>query len=524
MELERGEEVRRPRPRRGGPPVGAERHVSLWIDDVPPVPRPPLQGDLRVDVAVVGGGITGLTTAWLLSRKGLSVAVLDMARVAMRDSGHTTAHLTEFVDYHYGWLLRRYGIEGARGVRASTRAAIELIAGIADELGIDCHFQRIPMYYYTEVRRQLSQVEAEYAAARRIGLKAVRVRAIPVPFSTRGGIRIDDQARFNPRRYLVPLAESLDREGVGIYEQTRVLQWTEGDPCLLRTSGGTVRAGRVVLATHSPAATRGLIHTRIAAYRTYVLGLRLEGGRGGVDDALFYDTADPYHYVRFEETASGPVLIVGGEDHKTGQGDPERSYERLETWCRARFPVSEVAWRWSGQVYDPHEGIPYIGAHDRDGRVLFGTGYAGNGMTFGTVAAMVLADRILGRSNPWTRLYSPSRFKPLAGATRYVQENLDFPLHLLGDRFRPADAAALADVPPGEGRLVDVGGRRVAAFRDSDGAVSTCSATCPHLGCHVQWNAAEKSWDCPCHGSRFDARGGLLNGPAAADLERLRLA
>jgi len=290
----------------------------------------------------------------------------------------------------------------------------------------------------------------------------------------------------------------------------------DGEPCRLETETGTLTARDVVVATHVPL-NKFFIQTKLAHYRSYVLACRVSGA---VPEGLFWDDEDPYHYIRAQEAEGETLLIVGGEDHKTGQeDDTEACFRSLLEYARARFDVRSVPYRWSAQVVEPVDGLPFVGRNTLSSHVYVGTGYSGTGMTFGTLAAMISSDLILGRDNPWARLFDATRVKPVAAAKEFVKENVDFPKHLVGDRLKHAEGDSFGDVARGEGKIVEVGGKKVAAYRDASGAVHALDPVCTHLGCLVQFNDAEKSWDCPCHGSRFDSHGKVINGPATRDLE-----
>jgi glycine/D-amino acid oxidase-like deaminating enzyme/nitrite reductase/ring-hydroxylating ferredoxin subunit len=492
---------------------------SLWIADTRYPRFPPLQGDVTVDVAVVGAGITGLTAATLLKAAGKTVAVLEAHRVAEGVTGHTTAHLTEAIDATFGTLLSHFGEDGARLAVEAARTSLERIAGFVRERGIDCGFRRLPGFYYTERADRAQDVREEYEAARRLGLPATFTEDVPLPFPVAAGIRLDDQARFHVRRYLLPLLQGIPGGGSHVYEGTRVTNVHDGEPCRVETETGTVTAGDVVVATHVPL-NKLFIQTKLAHYRSYVLACRVEGP---VPDGLFWDDQDPYHYLRAQEAEGGALLIVGGEDHKTGQeDDTEARFRSLLEYARARFDVRSVAYRWSAQVAEPVDGLPFIGRNSLSAHVYVGTGYSGTGMTFGTLAAMVSSDLILGREDRWARLFDATRVKPVAAAKEFVRENVDFPAHLVGDRLEKAEGDSFAEVGRGEGKVVEVGGKKVAAFRDGSGVVHALDPVCTHMACLVQFNDAEKSWDCPCHGSRFDTRGDVINGPAVKPLARGR--
>jgi glycine/D-amino acid oxidase-like deaminating enzyme/nitrite reductase/ring-hydroxylating ferredoxin subunit len=490
---------------------------SIWSAASPRTGFPRLDGDVTVDVAVIGGGITGITAATLLKDAGCTVAVIEALRVGEGTTGDTTAHLTEAVDTRYATLIRDFGEAGARLVAESSRAAIDLIERLARERGLACDFRRVSGYLYAE-RGDVSELEAECEAARRVGCPASWTRDVPLPFETRAAVRFDHQARFHVLAYLRPLAAAIPGDGSHVFEQTRALDVVDAEPCRVVTERGTVTARHVIVATHVPVNNKVFLQTKVAHYRSYVVAARL---REPVTDALFWDTDEPYHYARLQRVGAHDLLVVGGEDHKTGQRDDTGAcYERLAEYARARYNVAAVDYRWSAQVIKPVDGLPYIGHNSLSTRVFVATGYAGNGMTFGTVAAMLLSDTILGRPNPWRHLYDATRLKPLASVRDFVGENVDFPAHLIADRFRRPEAYSLAEVARGEGKIVALGHERLAVYRDPRGGVHALSAVCTHLGCQVRFNNAETTWDCPCHGSRFATDGTVLNGPATRSLER----
>jgi glycine/D-amino acid oxidase-like deaminating enzyme/nitrite reductase/ring-hydroxylating ferredoxin subunit len=493
---------------------------SLWVATGPEARFPRLSRNIRVDVAVVGGGITGLTAATLLKRAGLSVALLEGRRVAEGASGHTTAHLTEALDTRYTDLIARFGADKAGLAASSARTAIERIASFVEEHRLDCDFARVPGFLYAEDPEDVQQLEEELRAACELGLRASLVHDVPLPFRVSAALRFEDQARFHVRRYLVPLAQALPGDGSHVFENTHVLEIEDGEPCRLSTETARVSARSVIEATHVPL-NRVLVQTKLAHYRSYALALRLRAG-ASVPSGLFWDTSDPYHYLRDQRTDSGPLLVVGGEDHKTGQDDETLGrFERLLEYARARFKVRSVAYRWSAQVAEPVDGLPFIGRNPLSSHLYVATGYSGTGLTFGTLAGMLLSDLILGRANPWQQLYDPGRLTAApAVAAGFVKENVDYPVRMIADRLKAAEAESFSEVARGRGKLVKADGKTLAVYRDEHGAAHAVSAVCTHLGCQVVFNEAERTWDCPCHGSRFDINGEVVNGPAVEPLKR----
>jgi glycine/D-amino acid oxidase-like deaminating enzyme/nitrite reductase/ring-hydroxylating ferredoxin subunit len=497
------------------PISGSTRPV--WLETAVIHKQPHQTGQLSVDVCIIGGGITGLTAADLLKRAGKTVAVVELSRIGLGETGHTTAHLTEVLDVDYRDLLSRFGIDGGQLACQASRKAIDKIEENALLHGIQCEFRRLSGFQYTGKVEEVEDLESEAEAALRLGVPNELVFETPLPFKTERAIRFDHQAQFHPIKYLNGLAATISGDGSYIFEETRMLDIEEGEPCRVTTDRGTIIADQVFVASNVPSSNRLFLHTKIAAYRTYAIAAKV---RDDFDrDHLFWDIDEPYHYIRSASVNGAPYLIIGGADHKTGhEVHTDVAYEKLENWARQHFDVESVDHRWSGQVIEPVDGLPFIGLNPMSQHIYVATGFAGNGMTFGTVAAMIVSDMILGNQNPWVELFDAARVKPLASMKSFFAENIDFPSHLISDRFSHAVDARAVHIRENQGAIVKVAGKKVAAYRDPQGALHMMSPVCPHLGCHVGWNEAEKSWDCPCHGSRFSPVGKLINGPAVSDL------
>ena len=495
-----------------------ERNRSVWAGTTPETAFPALEGPVDVDVAVVGGGITGLTTAFLLKEAGATVALVEAGRVASGTTGYTTAKVTSLHGLSYAELLAAQGEEKARQYGAANQAAVGTVAGLVERLRIDCDFERQAAYTYTEDPERVGDVVAEVEAATRLGLPAGYVETSPLPYPIRAAVRFDDQAQFHPRRYCLALAEALPGGGCHLFEDTRALDVAEeADRVTVRTDRGAVVAKRAVVATLLPFVDLGGFFAKTAPYRSYALAVRVGGD---VPQGMHLGADEPTRSVRTVRFGDGHVgLVLGGESHKVGQGGDTRAYyERLESWARERFAVASVDYRWSAQDYVPVDAVPYVGRSPRRARTYVATGFKKWGMSNGTAAAMILADAVLGRDNPWAEVFDATRVDAAASAKEFVTENLDVGRHFVAGRVARLLAPSAEELAPGDGHLVELSGEKVAAYRDPEGALHAVSATCTHLGCTVTWNAAETTWDCPCHGSRFTTEGRVLQGPAVEDL------
>jgi glycine/D-amino acid oxidase-like deaminating enzyme/nitrite reductase/ring-hydroxylating ferredoxin subunit len=495
------------------------RPTSVWMDTAPHTTYPPLGESLAVDVCVVGGGILGLLCAELLKHAGKTVAVLEADRVATGVTGYTTAKVTVLHGLIYDQVRSHFGDEGARHYAEANSAGLALIADRVAEGGIECDFRRRPALTYAEDGSDLESLHKEVDAARAAGLDAALVDDVDLPWHVAGAVRLEDQAEFHPRRFLLSVADAIHGDGSHVLERSRVTGVDDGDPCRVRTdTGAEVTAGAVVLATHYPTLDRGLFFARLSAERSYAIGIRT---RGRPPQGMFLSTESPSHSVRATPYDGGELLIVGGESHKTGTGDPVERCAALEAWARERFDVESVEYRWSAQDAMPADGIPYVGKLSPVARrVWTASGFKKWGITNGAAAAIMLSDAILGRENPWTATFDANRFKPLAAAPKLVKEQISVGAHFFGDRLAPPDVRSLDQLAPGEGGIVKVERDKVAAFRDDEGVVHAVSPICTHLYCQVSFNAAERSWDCPCHGSRFATDGTVIQGPAVSPLER----
>ena len=497
---------------------------SLWMATADVPARKPLDTSIEADVCVIGAGVAGLSVAYFLARAGKKVAVLDDGPIASGQTRRTSAHLANALDDRYYEIIRERGVEAARLAADSHTAAIDAIERIAKEESIDCDFSRLDGYLFLGGDSTEKELDKELEAAHKAGLTRVEKVAKPALMGFEPGVslRFPGQGQFHILKYIGGLLGAIEKLGGKVYTETHVEKIEPGPPAKVHAKGGpVVTASSVVVATNTPINDMVAIHTKQAPYMTYVIGARVP--KGSITRGLYWDTEDPYHYIRLEPMEEGgDILIVGGEDHKTGQAhDGGERYARLESWARGRFEgMGAVEYRWSGQVMESMDGLGYIGRNPGDAEHIYiATGDSGMGMTHGTIAGMLISDLVLKRANPWVDLYDPSR-RPIGAAGDFLSENLNVAAQY-ADWITGSDVKSVHDIPRGQGAVMRRGLKKVAVYCAEDGTLHERSATCPHLGCIVQWNPSETTWDCPCHGSRFDRHGTVINGPANIDLEKV---
>lgn len=487
----------------------------------------PVDLDLAVDVAIVGGGMTGVTIACLLKTAGLTVAVIEKDRCGQKNTSSTTAHLTFVTDLRLSQLVQTFGKDHAQAVWDSQVAAFWQIEELVKSRNIACNYSMAPGYLCASLERPDPEAEGddlrrEADLSNELGFPA---RFLPVaPVVGRPAICFPGQALFHPFRYLAGLLQAVPGDGSHVFESSEVNHIdSQGDKktVALAVNGHTVTCAQVVIATDVPIQGKSgvlgatLLQTRLASYTSYVVGARAPAGTAAA--SLFWDTGSPYNYLRVENQADCDCLVFGGCDHKTGQeATPAEAFDRLEQRLHAIAPGAVIDHRWSGQVTESQDGLPLIG--ETSPRQFIATGFSGNGITFGTLAAMMIRDQLTGQKNPWSRLYSPGRTQVQGGLYNYLTENLHYPYYMIRDRIVKGEQADPASLQRGEGKVLVHNGKRVAASRDAGGRLHVLSAVCTHMGCIVKWNDAEKSWDCPCHGARFDCTGKVLAGPAESPL------
>jgi glycine/D-amino acid oxidase-like deaminating enzyme/nitrite reductase/ring-hydroxylating ferredoxin subunit len=501
------------------PGSGATR--SAWMDGVSLIPGDgPLPGDAQADVCIVGAGVAGLTTAYLLAREGHSVLVIDDGPPGMGETLRTTAHLTAAIDDRIHVIAERFGAKKARIAVQSQVAAIDRIERICQDERLDGIFRRVDGYLFLAEDDTLDNLRREMEAAHDAGLADVRMEArAPLPFDTGPALVFPRQGEVDAGEYVAGLADAIRRMGGRIHGSTHATGLDEGEPLAVRTPQGRIECEHAVVCTDSPVFGKVPMHTKQEQYRTYVAAWEVP--RGFVPRALYWDTRETgYHYVRFADRAEpgNELLIVGGEDHRTGDGDPQESLRRLEDWVRVRFGLGEPVHRWSGQVVEPADHLPFQGRYPGKGRNVYViTGDSGQGFTNHTAGAILVTDLIEGRKNPWASLYRPNR-QAIRALVEYVRANVEGGAEAAKDKAK-AEAVDETEIAAGTGGIVERDGKLLACYREPSGDLRECSAQCTHLGATVRWNDLEKTWDCPWHGSRFTATGQVVNGPANRALD-----
>src|SRR4029077_493118 len=498
------------------------RNVPVWIDDTPIPKFPKLQRNISADILVVGAGVTGITVAYLLKKAGSTVALIERERVASIDTGHTTAHLTYVTDVQLQQLVRNFGENHAQAAWDAGAAAIDEIERIVEEERIECEFARVPAYLHAQVgvssKKEASSLKKEADRAAKYGFDATYLDS--APYFNLPAVRFANQAKFHPRKYLRSLVAKIAGSGSHVFEKSAA---SEFDPKKRRVkvNRNWISFDRVVMATNNPlvglasmtAAT--LLQTKLSLYTSYAFGAQVPVGT--IPEGVFWDTRDPYDYLRIDRRSGFDYVVFGGEDHKSGQKrNTKRAYVRLLARLKKIIPQARVDHRWSGQIISTSDGLPYIGENAE--RQFIATGYCGNGITFGTIAAMMARDWTAGQKNPWTKLFAVDRKKIKGAAWNYLRENKDYPYYMIKDRLARPEAASVRELRPGDGMIIGRRGKKFAAFRDANGSIHRLSPVCTHLGCLVRWNPSESTWDCPCHGSRFKPTGEVIAGPAEEPL------
>lgn len=499
--------------------------TSLWQGTTEAFKSASMINSKTFDVVIAGGGITGVTLALQLQQHGMKCVILEAQTLGFGTTGGTTAHLNTLLDTPYSKIIKDFGVDNARLVASSTRAAIQLVKDNIEEFNIDCGFGETSGYLFAQNDDQVKELEAIHDSCLDVGVSAEFTSDVPLVVPYKKAIRIPNQAKFHPLRYLHGLAAAFQTRGGVIIEHCRVLnaKGESDNDVIVETSQGNFQAKSLVYATHIPIGVN-LLHLRCAPYRSYAIAVKLADG-ASYPEGLIYDMYDPYHYYRTQNIDGEDYLIVGGEDHKTGEEvNTNGSFLKLESHVRSHFEVSEIAYRWSSQYYEPVDGLPYIGHLPGNPKNVFvATGYGGNGITYSHVAALLLRGLVLKHESPYSELFNPGRVKPVAGFTEFIKHNADVVKQFVGKWFGHEDLQSLAALAPGEGKIVKYEDQTLGLYKDEKGVLHAVNPACTHMKCAVAWNVAEQSWDCPCHGARYNCDGEVLNGPASKDLESIEV-
>jgi glycine/D-amino acid oxidase-like deaminating enzyme/nitrite reductase/ring-hydroxylating ferredoxin subunit len=497
--------------------------TSLWQNKMPDyVPVSQNLIDRNFDVLIVGGGVTGIATALQLQKAGKQCIVAEAYNLCFGTTGGTTAHLNTFFDNSYHDIKKDFGEDNAQLVARATSQSLELYRSNIEQYGIDCGYEQKDGFVYAQDEKQADELDKIYEDSKKAGVDVAYTDRIPLPIPFQKAIVYHEQAQVHPSKYVYALARAFEEAGGVIVQDCRVKNF-KGDILLeIETNKGTIRSSYLIWATHIPPGVN-LLHFRCAPYRSYAMAVTLKDH--AYPDGLVYDMQDPYHYFRTQEVDGKKYLIVGGEDHKTAhEENTESCFTSLEAYVREHFEVDNIAFKWSSQFFEPADGLAYIGhLPGNPSNILVATGYGGNGMTYSHIAAITLSDLIVKGESEFAKLFSPDRLKPVAGFTNFVKENADVVKEFIGKHLFRDKISELAELAPGEARVVKYEGKSLALYKDEQGEFHAVSPVCPHAKCSVAWNNAEKSWDCPCHGSRFGFDGEVMTGPAREGLEVIEI-
>lgn len=497
--------------------------TSLWQDKMPDyVSKTKTLTQNSFDVVIAGGGVTGIATAVQLQKAGLKCLIVEAHNLCFGTSGGTTAHLNSFFDTAYQQIESKFGEDSAQLVARAASQALELYCSNIEQYNIDCGYQQKDGYVYSQNDQQTEELQKMFDASKKAGVDVAYTDRIPVPFTFKKAIVYHEQANIHPAKYVYALATVFEESGGAILQNCRVKKVEGGDMLSIDTSIGNVQTKKFIWATHIPPGIN-LLHFRCAPYRSYVIAVTLNDD--AYPDGLAYDMYDPYHYYRTQIIDGEKYLIVGGEDHKTAhEENTEFCFNRLEAHVRTCFNVKEISFKWSSQYFEPADGLAYIGHLPGNPKNVFvATGFGGNGMMYSHIAAITLTELITKDESEFAKVFDPNRLKPVAGFSNFVKENLDVVKEFFGKRLSKEKMEELSDISNGEGKLVKFEGKSLALYKDEKGEIHAVNPTCPHAKCAVGWNSAEKSWDCPCHGSRFSVDGEMLTGPSVANLEVVKI-
>ncbi|NMM63737.1 FAD-dependent oxidoreductase [Clostridium sp. P21] len=490
---------------------------SYWLDSTSETNYPTLEKDIETDVAIIGGGITGITTALLLKEEGFKVALVEADRIAQGTTGHTTAYVTSQHDVIYNDLIKSMGEKKAKQYADANEGAIDFIESMVNKYNINCDFCRLPAYIYTTDENYIATLKKEAEAAKSLGINAKYVENLGLPFQIKGALCFENQGQFHPRKYLLKIAENIPGGGSEIYEHTRIVDIEHDELYTLITDTGIkVTASKVVLASHFPFYDGlGLYFARLRPQRSYVITAKI---KDKLPKGTFVDAGEAGWYFRSQSYRDEQMIIIGGQDHKTAHGtDMADHYIKLKNYAESTFNIEKFIYVWSTQDYITVDGVPYVGNLTSSSENIYvATGYGEWGMTNGTAAANIIRDLIVKNESPYEDVYNPSRSIITEGIKNLVKENFDVAKELVKGKLEIGQYSA--DLENDEGKVIDVHGERYGVYRDKNGKLHLVDITCTHLGCELKWNSAEKSWDCPCHGSRFTFEGDIIEGPAVTRL------
>lgn len=499
------------------------RLPSLWQDTVDSFNSTVTNSDAgNYDVLIVGGGITGITTALMLQQSGKNCLLLEAEELGYGTTGGTTAHLNTLLDTPYTTISKNFGKEAAKTVARATAEAIQLVKGNVAKYNIDCGFADAAAYLYAENEDQDKELRDIFEATVEAGVSANMISELPIPAMFTSVMRAEGQAKFHPLKYILVLAAEFEKAGGKIIQHCRVTNVEDGANVTVETAVGSFSAKDLIYATHIPPGIN-LLHLRCAPYRSYVMAGTLDDDNYPED--LVYDMYDPYFYYRTHEVDGQKMLIVGGKDHKTGHEENTfRNYLQLEAKIKSLYPSFHLTHQWSSEFFEPADGLPYIGhLPQHTGHIHVATGFGGNGMVYSHISAMILTDMLTGKESRYGDLFNPKRIKPIAGFTNFIRHNADVTKEFLGKLFSAEKLTELSDLAAGEGKLVSFEGKKLGIYKAESGEITAVNPICTHMKCDVKWNTSERSWDCPCHGGRFDCYGKVLTGPPSHDLEQISI-
>lgn len=491
---------------------------SYWMASTPITNYPALNEDIKVDIVIIGGGMTGISCAYLLVNEGLKVAVIEADRILQGTTGHTTAKVTSQHGLIYNKIKNQMSEEFAKQYADANESAIRFIERISDDIAIDCDFEHQSAYVFTQQDKYVKKISDEVKTALSLGIKAEYTDRIPFDIPIKAAVRFDNQAQFHPRKYLLALAKEIIKNGGSIYEQTRAMDIEESGSYIITTKQGKkVTAEKVIIASHYPFYNKpAMYYARIYSERSYVVAIKAKEKYPG---GMYITAEEPTRSLRYQNTENGELILVIGEHHKTGQGkDTIKHYEALADYANINFTVEDIPYRWSTQDCMTLDDVPYVGHFtSKTPNMYIATGYGKWGMTNSTASAMILRDLIIHGKSPWEDVYNPSRKTIAASAKNFIVENANIAKELIEGKIWPLPDDI--EIKPGEGKAIEADGQRSGAYRDEKGTLHLVNSTCTHMGCELNWNSAEKSWDCPCHGSRFTYEGEIIEGPAVSSLK-----